>query len=96
MRDALLAPDGEYDRGVGPATDSGDAPRGIESLYWSRPGEVACVAHAPEPASSRWSAERWAPMPVTAMNRHGLLYQCQHCSTSGRPINHRRMSSHTE
>lgn len=92
MRDALAAPRSEYGRGVGPATpDTADAPRHTDALYWSRRGEVACVMHAPERDSSRWPEEQWAPMPATAMRRHGIGYQCQHCSASGRPIAHRRI-----
>ena len=67
--------------------DAAAAPSKV--LFWSRRGEVACATHAPEPASARWTAEQWTTMPVTAMQRHGLLYQCQHCSASGRPIHHR-------
>src|SRR6476659_497135 len=55
-------------------------------LYWSRVGEVACGIHAPAPSSPRWACERWAEMPSTARRRHGVEYQCQHCSASGRPI----------
>ena len=96
MRDALGAPCSEYSRNVGAATpEAAAALPYADSLYWSRRGEVACVAHAPEPASARWTAEQWAPIPMKAMRRQGALYQCQHCSASGRPINHRQLSDDT-
>ena len=94
MRVALPALQNEHDRGVGAATpDAADAPSNASGLYWSRRGgEVACIAHAPEPMAARWHAEQWAPMPLAAKTRHGVSYQCQHCSPSGSPINHRRLS----
>ena len=76
--------------------DRCDASRRMEThgsrpLYWSRRGEVACDLHAPASDSSRWKDERWAEMPPNARQRHGVEYQCQYCSASGRPIAHRRL-----
>lgn len=61
---------------------------GLQLLYWSIRGEVACSDHAPEHSSVRWLREGWMLMPVSSRRRHGLEYQCQHCSGSGRPIAH--------
>jgi len=49
------------------------------TLYWSRPGEVACGSHAPQQGSDRWVAEQWSPIPNEPRR---LRYQCQHCSQS--------------
>ena len=94
MHEPLAAPRCEYGPGVGPATpDAAVGPLYADALYWSRRGEVACLMHAPERDSQRWPQEQWAPMPTHAMRRHGIEYQCQHCSASGRPIARHRLSS---
>jgi CheY-like chemotaxis protein len=56
-------------------------------LFWSRRGEIACTAHAPEPGSERWLSEKWTPIPGGDSHKR-ILYQCPHCSGRG-PINHR-------
>ncbi len=53
-----------------------------EALYWSKRGEVACVAHAPKQGGPRWSRERWLPL----QSIQHVEYQCQHCY--GGPIRH--------
>jgi CheY-like chemotaxis protein len=68
-----------------PRRDSG-AGSVVEGLFWSRRGEVACVDHAPDATSDRWTAERWAAIPASAgMGR--IAYRCQHCSPT--PIRRR-------
>jgi CheY-like chemotaxis protein len=69
-----------------PAADSRPASTSL-SLFWSRRGEVACRAHAPDVASTRWHDEQWAALPANAGNRR-VLYQCQHCV--GGPVGHRK------
>jgi CheY-like chemotaxis protein len=54
-------------------------------LVWSRRGEVACVNHAPERDSDRWTAEAWQPLPPRVVNGR-VRYQCQYCA--GTPIAH--------
>lgn len=49
-------------------------------LYWSIRGEVACEQHTPDMTDSRWTAEGWAPVPVSSGHVHGARYQCQHCA----------------
>jgi CheY-like chemotaxis protein len=57
------------------------------TLLWSRRGEVACQAHAPDVASKRWHDEQWDALPRNAgMGR--VQYQCQHCAKS--PVGHRK------
>jgi hypothetical protein len=83
---------------LGDTTAPGDVVErdGIEGLYWSIRGEVACSDHAPEPSSMRWIGEGWTQMPVSSRRRHGLEYQCQHCSDSGRPIAHSARDARAE
>src|SRR5687767_5515723 len=52
-------------------------------LFWSRKGEVACAAHAPEPGTGRWQDEAWQELPPP---RTLIRYQCQHCGSS--PVRH--------
>jgi hypothetical protein len=63
-----------------------------EALYWSRRGEIACAIHTPAPGSPRWSDEGWAEVPVDALSRHAIRYQCQDCAESRTPIVHRRLN----
>ena len=65
------------------------APGRVSTLFWSRHGEIACSDHAPAAGSTRWTAERWAPIPPGA-GRDRVVYQCQHCDARGTPIAHRR------
>ena len=64
------------------ASEDGRAP-----LLWSRRGEVACAAHAPEVTSPRWQDEQWTGVPPSIANGR-MLYQCQHCAR--RPLQHRK------
>ena len=97
MRDALSAPRSDSVRGVAPAApDAADASLYADRLYWSRRGEIACLLHAPERNSPRWPQEQWAAMSMMAIHRHGIKYQCQHCSASGRPIARRRVDRRSE
>jgi CheY-like chemotaxis protein len=63
-----------------------------DALFWSRRGEVACAAHAPEAVSDRWRQEQWAPIPVDA-GKGRIVYQCQHCEDRRTPIAHNRRGS---
>src|SRR5688572_17598040 len=60
----------------------------MERLHWSKRGDVACTAHAPEPLSERWRAEGWSRIPPDADGRHGRWFQCPACSASGRCYRH--------
>ena len=61
-------------------------------LLWSRRGEVACAAHAPDIGSQRWHDEHWAVIPRHA--KRTILYQCQHCS--GSAVGHRKRGTADE
>ena len=63
-------------------------PPSVTGLYWSIRGEVACDEHAPAVDDPRWTVEGWCPVPVSSVQRHGIHYQCQHCSFDGRAIVH--------
>jgi len=60
-------------------------PRPITFLFWSKRGDVACAAHAPDVADPRWKAEQWKPLRIARPNH---LYQCQYCHRS--PVAHSR------
>lgn len=94
MPDALATTRDVFDGAAAPlaTSDAAAAPAASRRLYWSVRGEVACVEHAPEPDSERWAEERWVQMAGMAKGRHGIKYQCQHCSTSGSPIAHRTLN----
>ncbi len=62
----------------------------IAPLYWSRKGEVACEAHAPDAATDRWRAEGWRAIRPNEARRG--RYQCQHCSR--RPLRSHHDASH--
>jgi len=71
-----------------PATGTADTVT-VNSLFWSRRGEIACAEHAPTSDSPRWSDERWKALPAgTGGGR--ISYQCQHCPGDGSPIDRSR------
>jgi hypothetical protein len=72
----------------GPARRRGDSRATLPTLFWSRRGEVACAAHAPDASSERWHAEGWGAVREPGSRRR-LAYQCSHCAVNGRP--HRRV-----
>jgi hypothetical protein len=47
----------------------------VDGLYWSKRGEIACAAHAPERGSERWDGEQWSE--ITAMASANPHYQCR-------------------
>jgi PAS domain-containing protein len=54
-------------------------------LFSSLKGEVACVEHVPDAASSRWHAEGWRA--IAPEDARYVRYQCQHCErTPIRPL----------
>ena len=57
-------------------------------LYWSRRGEVCCDLHSPDTSDPRWTADGWAPVPVTSGHLKGVRYQCQWCAADKTPIIH--------
>jgi CheY-like chemotaxis protein len=54
-----------------------------QPLLWSKRGDVACHAHAPEPGSSEWIAGGWAVIPRFA-GKNKVEYACRRCG--GGPI----------
>jgi hypothetical protein len=60
----------------------------LDTLFWSRRGDVACGSHAPDSDSERWGAEGWCSIPESARSRHGLTYQCPRCAPDGRLHRH--------
>ena len=38
----------------------------VNSLFWSRRGEIACAEHAPTADAHRWGDERWQALPSGA------------------------------
>ena len=67
-------------------------PESPTGLYWSIRGEVSCRDHACIIGDERFGRERWRPIPLTAVGRHGLRYQCQYCAPEGTPVVHRRLT----
>jgi hypothetical protein len=59
-----------------------------DALFWSRRGQVACGAHAPDVQSERWQIDGWCEIPAEASKRHGLAYQCPRCAPDGRLHRH--------
>jgi signal transduction histidine kinase len=50
-------------------------------LFWSKRGDVACAAHAPDVQSPRWQTEGWVPISNVSSHRP---YQCPLCAPDGR------------
>ena len=61
----------------------------VNSLFWSRRGEIACAEHAPPADAPRWRDERWEALPAGAGGGR-ILYRCQHCPGDGSPIDRSR------
>jgi CheY-like chemotaxis protein len=55
-----------------------------DQLYWSRRGEIACIAHRPAADSRRWRDEQWTAIPP--LQPRQVVYQCQHCAGHRGPI----------
>lgn len=89
MERTLIEADADIERREGPRSTP-------DGLYWSKRGEVACAAHAPNVESPRWGLERWCPIPHDANGRHGLAYQCPRCAPDGRPHRHQKVERGTK
>jgi len=67
-----------------------DASTTTTALFWSRHGEVACAAHAPDPEDPRWTAEGWEVVPSSLGYVKATRYQCEHCAEDGRAVVHQQ------
>jgi hypothetical protein len=60
----------------------------LDTLFWSKRGEVACGSHAPDVKSERWQVDGWCEIPGETNRRNGLAYQCPRCAPDGRVHRH--------